>query len=599
MSGNNVDINIAGNDAGMMQVWQRQQREQQKQIDRLEKMAKSGKKAGRDVKSSFNESSASISTMNMGLTKAIGLFGGISGAVALYKKQYAELVKWQENRELAGRTLGEQMRLTRIAFTPDATLKNKDLEKEIQAIADRTKTDAKIIAAAATDAFSAKGKLSNRDALNAVESAFMLLPGNLDAGQTTAARALDVGNRTGNLDMRQNVGFMQNIQNTARVTDLTKVGQNLMPAISAIQNMGDTPEQAAELVVSLNKMLEDANGAITGTAAKALATRLEKFVPEKNGKDSLGKFKVPQEQIDAYKQAKTTAERIKVAQSSPELTRAFLGANPFALEYEPVIKRYLGGDKSVQELEKNVQDSIFPLGKKQGEVYAQKLSDIQAGEKQHLVNAAEASKSNVEQYRLGEDQAAMAASSRKLVDATLDESPSGWIDRTAAWAGHNVAKDLTGRLTDGRGMGNPVLLDNLFLKGLREQAIKAEGKEGSFVKFLDEQIKASDELTRRSQAKELIDTAVGEVGNLLPKVKSTGAPKAAADVQAQAQQTSVQRNDNSLLNAINKQTSVMEELLREQKKGTNQQQKQSTTVPPERRPPYRAAAAGLSVSRDK
>lgn len=543
MSGNNVDISITGDDAEALRMWQRQLKQIDKQEAKLKKMGIAGKNAGMYLKKGFSESQGSLQNMNVSLTKTLALFGGLSTGVNLFKRNYAELLKYQQNREVEGRTFGEQMRQTRVNFSEDATLKNQDLEREIRAVGGRTKTDAKLVAAAVSDAFSAKGGLTNQDALNAVEAAFALQPNNLEAAQTTAARALDVANRSGNKNMKENVGFMQNIAGTARVTQLPLVGKNLLPAISAIQNFGDTPEQSAEMVVTLNKMLEDDTGATTGTAAKALAGRLKNFVPKKNAKDDLGKFTVPQEQIDAFNQAQNTTERVKVAQQNPELARAFFAENPFATEYDAIIKQYLSKNKGTQEIQQYVEKSILPLGKEQGKVFQQKLDEINAGQKQALVEAAEANKANVQELRLSDTMSGLQSASKNLVDSALEESPSNWMKRQAAWLTHEAFRGF-----DFYGNGenaNPVLRDNEFLRGLRLRSAQTAGENDPYTKFLDEQVKTSDKLVQKYVAQKFakaagkgLDRATsGQPAEEItrPALQPQAAQRAAAPQQAPAQ----------------------------------------------------------------
>lgn len=544
MSGNKVDIEIVGDDREMLKVWQRQLKQIDKQDAKLKKMGIAGKNAGMYLKKGFSDSQGSLQNLNASLAKSLALFGGLSQGVQLFKNNYADLIKYQQNREVEGRTFGEQMRETRVNFTADKSLSNKDLEPAIRGVAERTKTDAKLVAAAMSDALSAKGGLSNQDALNAVEAAFALQPNKLDAAQTTAARALDVANRTNNKDMRQNVGFMQNIAGTARVTQLPLVGKNLIPAISSIQNFGDTPEQAAEMVVTLNKMMEDDTGATTGTAAKALAARLKDFVPTKKAKDERGSFTVPQNQIDAFNQAQTTAERVKVAQQNPELARSFFAKNPFAIEYEAVVKRYLSKDQGTTEVQKYVEDSIKPLGKEQGKVFQQKLDDINAGQKQFLVDAAEANKANVQELRLGGEMDQIQAASRNLINSAIEEAPTNWVKRQSMWLAHETAKQIESYTSNEMGP-SPVFLDNLYLKGLRKKSAETSGEEAPYTKFLDKQIKLSDDLVQREArkqatrlaAKNFPEATSGQPAEEItrPALQPQAAQRAAAPQQAPAQ----------------------------------------------------------------
>ncbi|MCA9013699.1 MAG: hypothetical protein KDA77_00075 [Planctomycetaceae bacterium] len=517
---NEVDIKFVSDDRDIIKSFLGQQKEILKNQRALINMGNSGQKSFKKIQQGSNESTKSLMKFNTSMIGAGSVVAGILAVGRQINEEHKDFMRRNRESQVTSRSFGEQMRLTRIAFTEDDTLKNKELEDVTKQVAKNTQTDANIIGAAFTDAFSAKGALTNQDAVNATEAAFSLLPNDLESGSTLASRAMDISNATGEKDMKAIVGFLQNIQNTARITTLAKVGQNLVPAINALQQSGDTPEQAAEVVVTLTKLMSDAKGELSKTASINLATRLGDFVPDKKGqgKDERGKFKIPKEQLQEYEAAGSTTERIAVMQKSPELRREFIAKNPFAAESSEFVKALLKGEQSAQAQYRATQEGIKPLDANQVGAFNQKLSDIQGGEFQSQVNAKERGDANLQEFqlndKLGQDIAAAEEVMNKalgqvgLTERTMKQADFSWLQKgvPAEYASGIIEDTIIGLKRDrGGSNGQPINLDV-----------------DNRIKFLESQKKVLDDLAaaqrvsrEKTAATVAPDSEVKEVRKLL------------------------------------------------------------------------------------
>ncbi|QDT95555.1 hypothetical protein [Gimesia aquarii] len=372
------------------------------------------------------------------------VISGIALAAAAINQQHQILIQRQKNKNVTGKEFGEVVRDVRVAFEPDKSLEDKDLETKILEVAKRTRTNENIIGASLVDTFSAKGAKSNQKALEAVEAAFLLKPNDLEAGRTLAARALDLSNAFGIDDMKANVGFLQNIQQVARLTSLEKVGANLLPGIISVTQQGDTPEQAAELGVTLTKLMTDAEGRLTRTALINMSSRLADFVPSTKGKDKRGKFDIPEAQVTAFDQAKTTTERVAVMQQSPELQRQFFSEVTFDAASSASIRSLLTGSEVAQKQLQSARDQIKPLDINQVKTFEEKVSRIEGGSFQNLVRADEQSQTNQSAFRLSDRAGQIEGAAQKIFEKTMSEVSASGLESALNTFGSATIDNLLG-----------------------------------------------------------------------------------------------------------------------------------------------------------
>lgn len=478
-----IDVTLDVKEAKAVMAWLRYR----KSIEAVnQEMTISGKITDRN-KQKAQDHFKSVKKMGLeAVTSFTGIgsvLSGIATAATMINQQHEELLQRQRNQFVTGRDFGSVMRDVRVAFTEDNTVKDKELEDQILRISKRTRTNENIVGTALIDTFSARGAKSNQDALNATEAAFSLIPNNLEAGKTLAARALDLANAFNSDNMRANVGFMQNIQNTARITSLEKVGANLLPGIISVTQQGDSPEQAAELAVTMTKLMTDAEGRLTRTAITNMSSRMAEFVPSEKGKDNRGEFTVPVNQIADYENAKSTTDRISVMQRSPELLRQFFSQFTFDAASTASVKSLLSGSDVARAQYSSSQELIKPLDDNQVKTFEAKVQQIEGGIYQTLVRAEEQSNSNISNARLLDIKGQLEGAAYDIFKKTQTEVGSGWGDSLATFLGKGTIDDLQG-------------LNNIetYIKSLKNIRYERDEKEQSII---DDQIKILEELNER------------------------------------------------------------------------------------------------------
>jgi len=209
---------------------------------------------------------------------------------------------------------------------------------------------------------------------------------------------------------------------------LEKVGANLLPGIISVSQQGDSPEQAAELAVTMTKLMTDAEGRLTRTAVTNMSARMADFVPEEKGKDNRGKFEVPQNQIDAYEKAKNTTERIAVMQQSPELARQFFSQYTFDAASAASVKALLTGTNVARAQYAAAQQQIKPLDDNQVKTFEDKVSRIEGGTFQPLVRAEEQSNINISAARLSDRKGQLLGAAREIMEKTMIDIGAGPLD---------------------------------------------------------------------------------------------------------------------------------------------------------------------------
>lgn len=420
MPGQSVTIEMTADDRDVLRAFQKQQAEILKNQRALMKTGQAGKRAGKEAATGIDKAVSSVKEFASSVVGIGSVVGAIAGAASALQNELDEMRRRQRISRVEASTLAAQARLARMNFEEDKTVQSEDLEKRFMAIGERTRTDPKLIAAAATDALSAKGSLSNEVALRAVEQAFRIAPGNLGVGRELSGRILDILKVTGGKDPRAAAGFLMNVQGAARVTSLRKVGAAGVPTITSLRKMGDSTEEGGELFAAMSQMMSDVTGDRSKTATINLAKRLGEFVPEEQAKDERGKFTVPEKQIQAFEGAEDTQERIKVMQESPELRRAFFAQTSFSAEATGAIRGLLAGQKSsVREL-RRAQRLIEAPGPAQTQRLERKVAELEGGRFQPVRTVEQKSRENVRQAQLRSTRRQRVSSARNVLRSTLE-----------------------------------------------------------------------------------------------------------------------------------------------------------------------------------
>lgn len=409
---NNVDITLAADSKEVDRALTRMGQHLDKANAKIEKLKQGGKRSAQETASAFSRAGTAIAGTARGL---VTTFTGIADVTGLVSKAVEALqyeIQKAKGLQAAARaesvSFGEAVRDTRAAFSQDDSLSEGGLEDAIVKISERTNALPKNIAVALQTAFSAKGSLDNQAALDAVEQAFRLNPNNVEQATTLAGRFLDVAQAGGVSDIRASAGFIQNIQASSRITTSEKVGENIIPAIKSITAFGDSLEESAELLVTLNRLLVDEQGRITATAGISLAGQLANLAPEKEtdgdfkgqyrGKDAEGEFTVPAEQVESFRKAKTTTQRIASLNDSPELRRLFVSQASFQVKTREQSIAMLRATDEVKRQLADVQQSIKGVAnpdeqKYQAKLFEDEIETQRKGKFQTIVTAKEETES--------------------------------------------------------------------------------------------------------------------------------------------------------------------------------------------------------------
>ena len=311
-----------------------------------------------------------------GLAIGGGVAGLVTAGVTAYQAERRTRARLDEASEHAALESGEAVRRTRVNFQADKSLKDAELEPELQRIAEATRTKLPIVAAAASDAFSAKGDLPNRAALEAVEQALRVLPNDLANAVTMSGRTLDVAKASGSTNIRAIGGQLIQTQGASRVTDLEKLGGTAVQAINSVVQAGGTAEQGSELFATLTQLTGDTEGRKSATGISNLMKKLDDFAPTTKGKDKGGEFDVPQRAIDAFNAAADPMARLSALQSNPNLGRQFLGTNTFEAFVNAPMQSLIRGDRSAMNQLRAAQGSISPIGDETANVFERKIASL-------------------------------------------------------------------------------------------------------------------------------------------------------------------------------------------------------------------------------
>lgn len=248
-----------------------------------------------------------------GAAKFTAGLASVHTAVSAIRAEYDNLIQRQ------GKAAGVQVPLAAVqtqAFQnlggdPEIT-SPEELVALVNQVIDETHALPRVAWQAMSDALSARGDKSARDAADAVTAAIRLSPGTPEQLPILAGAALDVGKAAG-VDSEQALGFMLGIGSKSRVTNLEALASNIAPGALDVMKFGDDMGSAGALVATISQGVNDTQGAVSRTTAVSLAQQLERFFQKTLGRDDLT----------------STEQRIGAIQADPELRRLFMEGGTF------------------------------------------------------------------------------------------------------------------------------------------------------------------------------------------------------------------------------------------------------------------------------
>jgi len=243
LAGNDVRIQIIGDDDEMLRAWQRQRKETDKLAAKLDKVGRAGKRSGRQVKSGFDSALGTFGKF----AGAITGIGGAVGGVALAANQlYTEFRRIKELQMTdADKQVEFEQSLVQAVRNAGGLFKGEEVRQIALDLEKETGVAPAKIADAISSALSARGPTNRAQAQEAVEatSAALRYAPELSAENSAflAGAGIDVSKRFG-FSPEESIGFLQNVGSLARITDLNSLAQNVAPAVNNLSQFGSTAQ---------------------------------------------------------------------------------------------------------------------------------------------------------------------------------------------------------------------------------------------------------------------------------------------------------------------------------------------------------------------
>lgn len=475
-------------------------------IEKLNKVEQASERGARAASSGFGEAVRTVTQFSQSIIGLGTTLGGVKQLIEILKQERRNMEQREERARVAALGPAEAIRRARLNFTPDATMRDSEIEMFAQGMAMRRRTDVAMVANAMGDAFSARGEISNKVAMEAVEQSFRLLPGDQEAGSVFSGRILDVAKlqkaQGGETDPRAILGFLQNVANESRVKSIKGVGEYGVPAILSLQRRGDTAEQAAELFNLMTNLMVDEEGRLAGTAVTNFGTDLAKFNPGqvKPFEDSRGKFTVPKNQATEYLAAKGPTAQYGVLQKYPELRRAFLSDATFEARAQGPMEALLTSEPAAMAALQRTREGQLPLTMKQATLFEDKIASLEGGVLQQQLTAEQTLKANMESFRLGSSAEARKAFARKAVRDMFEDTDLGILNGPIA---RQALDDAFMVLTEQRGRDPEKAAATIFRNVAddpNQRYFGAQGPSEATERTLNRLADVMEELNRNYQA---------------------------------------------------------------------------------------------------
>ena len=299
-------------------------------------------------------------SMFAGLGKSILAYGAsVISVTALVRIFNAELEKQEQLRQKSRDvtiTAEEGLQRARANFVADNTVTAAQFDDKVRKAAAEAKVPVADFATALGDTLSAKGDLSNELAFRTTQAAFEASPNKeLFAARELGQSAGDFMKLGGSQSPEAAIGFLAQMQQSARITNIAQLGQAAFPATQAAVQRGASIEQGAELFTTLNNLIGDAEGRVSSTAAIALVEQLADFEVT-TGK---GKNKVVSKPLEGI--AGGPAAQIAFLQQNPELAGQFLANTSFEKKALPGVRSLITGDARGLAAQQTVGQKIGSL----------------------------------------------------------------------------------------------------------------------------------------------------------------------------------------------------------------------------------------------
>lgn len=265
-----VEWKFSADTQEVLRAWQAMVAGQESVIKKLDQMGKTGKQSG--------------DSMTEGLLKAAVAMTGIGSAasiaqmgIRLVTNEYQRMLDTQKKiAELQNNEAGARRALMfNLAATPAA--EREKYAAGLEQVARETGMSRSVIFNAGSEAGSARGNLSLDDSLEAVRLAARARPDDPETMTAMAKGLLDMSHVTGTNDPKQNFGFLLGALDPARIENPVRFGMNIIPAMTASKEFGNSAQQSRAMAAAISSQLVDLTGEKTKTAMIQLDSGLAEF----------------------------------------------------------------------------------------------------------------------------------------------------------------------------------------------------------------------------------------------------------------------------------------------------------------------------------
>lgn len=280
-----VTLTIGGDEKDAQKVLDKIQRQVAKLKEQVATMNTEAKKGGAEASSGMEKYALSLlkgvsiagamTAAQQGFAMAIQVANDkLAAQIELQNKQRGVTISTADAEAAAMRNFGQSTRAQR-----------DEQRQVVENMSKETGFSKKEIWSQFSDAYSAKGNLSNKVVEDAVRQATRLVPeaGATAERKTTTAAAIDLAKVTGSEDARENLGFMMAVGSKARITSTKDLMENSVPAIGGIKAYGGTDVEAGALFSAFTQESTDTTGRISGNASISLADQLRTLLPKEKG----------------------------------------------------------------------------------------------------------------------------------------------------------------------------------------------------------------------------------------------------------------------------------------------------------------------------
>jgi hypothetical protein len=218
---------------------------------------------------------------------AVAMIGGMAtavagGLVAAWRLAADEINAVVEAQQRAGEATmpladAQAMALRNLGATDPVD--RERFISDIRGLANDLQVEERKLYLLASDALSARGKLSVEQAMEAVRLGGQVAPEDTETGKAFAGSSLDIAKISG-ATAEQSAGFLMNVGQMARVTDTGLLAQNVTPALTAATANDATLQTAGSVYAAITGGMADPTGRQSKTATIALSRSLAEFLPE-------------------------------------------------------------------------------------------------------------------------------------------------------------------------------------------------------------------------------------------------------------------------------------------------------------------------------